>query len=153
LENATTLVPFLKRITISDCPSQSQSHEELSPNYDLIDPNEKARMISGGGGGTGGGVCYKTHSLKLKGTKSVGGEIFLDDGDPAAAAIAYYESSMQMLPIFQRLIEDKKGVGGVVGGDGGSEREDGRSSGFKNKSKNAASCPDISLRCDIVEYL
>jgi hypothetical protein len=115
------------------CPSQSQSHEELSPgNYN----DEKDRMIISS--------SNKTHSLKmkLKGTKSVGGDIFLDPGgcDQQAAC----ENSQQMLPIFQRLLEDKKG---------NSAADDPGGKTFKSRSNNAASCPDISLRCDIVEYL
>ena len=64
----------------------------------------------------------------------------------------YYESSVQMLPIFQRLIEDKRGGHGDPGG-GGDVGGKGGKSGFKAKSANAASCPNILLRCDIVEYL
>ena len=105
-----------------------------------------------GGGGGGGGrrsrVPYNTNSLKLRG-KSLGDNVFLDDGDPN---LAYYESSVQMLPIFQRLIEDKRGCDPGGGGGGGVSGK-GSKGAFKTKSANAASCPNISLRCDIVEYL
>ena len=106
-----------------------------------------------GGGGGGGGrrsrVPYNTNSLKLRG-KSLGDNVFLDDGDPN---LAYYESSVQMLPIFQRLIEDKRGCDPGGGGGGGGVSGKGSKGAFKTKSANAASCPNISLRCDIVEYL
>ena len=145
-----------------DCPSHTQSHEELSPHYDLIDSiNSKE-----GGGGRRSRGPYSTNSLKLRG-KSLGDNVFLDDGDPNLAN--YYESSVQMLPIFQRLIEDKRGGHGDTGaggpGPGGGDGVGGKGSGggvsgskgskgaFKTKSANAASCPNISLRCDIVEYL
>ena len=57
-----------------------------------------------------------------------------------------------MLPIFQRLIEDKRGGHGDPGG-GGDVGYKGGKSAFKARSANAASCPNILLRCDIVEYL
>ena len=144
-----------------DCPSHTQSHEELSPHYDLIDSHNAREGGGGGGGGrrSRGPPPYSTNSLKLRG-KSLGDNVFLDDGDPNLES--YYESSVQMLPIFQRLIEDKRGGHGDTGaggpGPGGGEGVSGKGSGggkgaFKTKSANAASCPNISLRCDIVEYL
>ena len=129
-----------------DCPSHTQSHEELSPHEDQIDPN-KTKM---GNAGCGGGRPYNTNSLKLRGQSLIGENVFLNDGDPNVAS--YYESSVQMLPIFQRLIEDKRHC--ATGGSGGGANGKGNKGGaFKATSSNAASCPNISLRCDIVEYL
>ena len=127
-----------------DCPSHTQSHEELSPHYDLID-SHNAKEVK-----RNKGPAYSTNSLKLRGKSLTGDNVFLDDGDPNLES--YYESSVQMLPIFQRLIEDKRGGHGDTGDGVGAGKGAGKGA-FKAKSANAASCPNISLRCDIVEYL
>ena len=126
-----------------DCPSHTQSHEELSPHEDQNVPN-KTKVGNAGGGG---GRPYNTNSLKLRGQSLIGENVFLNDGDPNAAS--YYESSVQMLPIFQRLIEDKR----HCGSGGGANGKGNKGGAFKATTSNAASCPNISLRCDIVEYL
>ena len=61
-----------------DCPSHTQSHEELSPHNDLVDSHNAKE---GGGRRSRGPPPYSTNSLKLRG-KSLGDNVFLDDGDP-----------------------------------------------------------------------
>ena len=61
-----------------DCPSHTQSHEELSPHNDLADSHNAKE---GGGRRSRGPPPYSTNSLKLRG-KSLGDNVFLDDGDP-----------------------------------------------------------------------
>ena len=63
-----------------DCPSHTQSHEELSPHNDLAD-SHNAKEGGGGGRRSRGPPPYSTNSLKLRG-KSLGDNVFLDDGDP-----------------------------------------------------------------------
>ena len=46
------------------------------------------------------------------------------------------ERASEMLPIFQKLLEDKRSRLPI-----------------KKKNLNAFSCPDISVKCDIIEYL
>ena len=68
--------------------------------------------------------------------------------------------SIEILPIFHKLLEDKhrnrsdcafKSITEVTSAAANSHHSS--SSSKKNRFHSARSCPDMSVRCDIVEYL
>ena len=68
--------------------------------------------------------------------------------------------SIEILPIFHKLLEDKRSSDCAFTNatDSSSSRhydKEAAAAGTKPKSRfhSARSCPDMSVRCDIVEYL
>lgn len=67
--------------------------------------------------------------------------------------------SIEILPIFHKLLEDKRSSdcafdNKLHGDDGGNNTViTSNGTNTKNRFHSARSCPDMSVRCDIVEYL
>ena len=58
--------------------------------------------------------------------------------------------SREILPIFQKLLEDKQSSREAGSSTMGRSHDSSRASSRFNAAR---SCPDMSVRCDIIEYL
>ena len=63
--------------------------------------------------------------------------------------------SREILPIFQKLLEDKQSSrkNSEIGGGSSTMGRSHESSRASSRFNAARSCPDMSVRCDIIEYL
>ncbi|XP_024936247.1 gamma-aminobutyric acid type B receptor subunit 2 isoform X2 [Cephus cinctus] len=117
---------------------------QSSPNVATIHNSKfaSANPRGGGGGGGGAGIGVIAGSGGAGGVGSVGASIGIVGGSTANVSKMYSAVSdgelldLAILPIFQKLLSERH-KGTTRGGYGAS----------------IASCPNISVKCDIVEYL
>ena len=95
----------------------------------------------GAGGGSGGGVSHRAGMADNAGLGDKSGNGTGVSGSTANLSKMYSAVSdgelldLEILPIFQKLLTER------------------HKSGTRGYGANIASCPNISIKCDIVEYL
>lgn len=106
---------------------QQHSHHHSSPNVAPMEKQQHHHHRSGGGGG-GGGVVGGPHHYRSKVDSSTS-SIY-----NACSESELLDGETAILPIFRKLL---------------TEREP----RYRSRNMVGASCPNISIKCDIVEYL